>query len=184
MPNYSPKMPLTPRDYVLLGKLFEGKSVKLIASELGLEPNTVRDLTARPQFQAELTWLKEAILNRIAEGEFGILALAKTEATAAFRRVCNLAVESKNDKVRLDANRYILEIAGIQPTKPEVVQHVDRLIDDMTAEEANHFIATGEFPERMAKQLARVASHRLQEKDPANAPPVIEGPDEGGLNGI
>ena len=165
---------LNARDYILLGKVFEGKNAKQIAIETHLAHDTVKSHLARPAFKAAVTRMREAILARIMDGEFGTMTMAKNEAPQAMARIIEISRTEANARIRLDANVKVLEYAGLQPPKPVAEERPERLIDQMSAQEAEHFITTGEFPERMRAQLARVTVASLKKADPLNANPVVE----------
>jgi hypothetical protein len=156
---------MRPRDWVILGKVFEGKRPKVIAAELGITPAVVRARLSRPEFKAAQSQLEATMMERIARGEFGILAMAKAEAVGAFRRVLGQSKLSPDEKVRFNANVLLMKLAGIREPAPAAIETPERLIDMMTAEEAEVFSTTGEFPERFADQLARLTTAVLEAQE-------------------
>jgi DNA-binding CsgD family transcriptional regulator len=165
---------LRPREYMVLGKVFEGKKVAQIAAEMGVSTATVSTILGKPQFKAAVQMVEAAIVERIARGEFGVLAIAKANANGAIRRVVGLSKLSQDDRVRLNANLKLIELAGIRPPAPQVVESKERLIDAMTAEEAREFAATGLFPARFRDQLARLAVSVVEEHEKRRWQPKVE----------
>lgn len=165
---------MKPTDFMILGKLFENKNYSEIGREMGLAPLTVKKRIHRPAFQSQIQIVEAAIVERIARGEFGALAIAKANAVGAMRRIVGQARRADDERVKFQANVKLLEYAGIQPAKPPVTESVDRLIDMMTADEAETFARTGEFPERFRDQLARLATSVLEAHERKRWTPKLE----------
>lgn len=173
------KSGLTPRDVLIIAKVFENKKAGVIAAELGIRKTTVQQRLSHGPLKTMIARVEGAILGRVARGEFGVMALAKAEAVDAMKRVIGISKKSEDDRVRLAANIKLLELAGIQAPKPLVYDNPERIIDQMSGEEADHFARTGEFPARLADQLARLASHVLEKSESARWTPRIEDMREG-----
>jgi hypothetical protein len=165
---------MAPRDWMILGKLYENKSVKLIAKELGLSAARIHQITATPAFKDALATVEGAIVERIARGEFGVMAIFKAESIGAARRIVGMGKAAEDERVRLHANVEIIKQSGFRPPAPAVTESPERLIDQMTAAEADHFSTTGEFPERFADQLARLASSVLAASERKRWEPQID----------
>jgi hypothetical protein len=141
---------------------------------MGISTATVAKVRKSPAFQRAVETVEERIADRIARGEFGVLAMAKAAAVGAMTRIIGMAKECHTDAVRYKANEKILEIAGIQAPKPLEQVPVERLVDRMTAEEAKEFYETGHFPERFHDQLARIAVSSVEEAERRRWTPKID----------
>lgn len=171
--DHIPSLP--PGDWAILGKTFERKKATQIAQELSLSVLTVRKVQASAPFVAACRMIEASIAERIARGEFGVLAIAKMEAVGAFRRVVGQAKCSPDERIRFQANLKILEFGGIKPAIPLVnAETPDRLVDQFTKEEAEAFAKTGDFPERFRDQLARLATSALQAREKEAWKPQLE----------
>lgn len=153
---------MTPRDWMILGKLYEGKKEKQIGREMGLSQSKISQVVNSPAFKAALKVVEERIVERIARGEFGIMAIFKAEMIPAARRIIGISKVSEDDRVRLAANESIVKKGGYREPAPAVTESPERLLDQMTAEELDHFSKTSEFPDRFKDQLARLASTVLE----------------------
>lgn len=151
-------------DYTLLASWTERATMKALAEKTGLTVAGVRARTLRPAFQQALQRLQRSLFDRLARGEYGVLALAKGNAVGAFKRVLQLSRAAENERVRLDANLEIMKLAGVQPPKPAVVESPERLLDQMSPEELEHFSKTNEIPRRLGDQVAKLAVTALQAK--------------------
>lgn len=170
-----PPLPgLLPGEWMILGKVFERKSIKEIAKECGMQAGNVSRILAKPAFKQAVAMVEASIVERIARGEFGVLAIAKANSVGAMRRLVGMSKGSEDERVRLQATLKLLEIGGIQPPKPSITESPERLIDQMTAEEAERFAKEGEFPERFRDQLARLASSVLEKNERARWDPKVE----------
>lgn len=156
---------LVPRDYMILGLLFEGKSAGEIGARFGVKGNAILRRMARPQFQKALRAAQDQMLERINRGEFGALAIYKAQLVPAAKRIVRIAKRSENDRVRLDANMHIEKMGGMQPPTPKIVDNPETLINQFTAEEAHIFAETGVFPERFRDQFARLGANILQKRE-------------------
>lgn len=165
-------------DFALLEQWTARRSWREMALAAGVGKAAAQARMARPAFVEALTRLQRTFFDQLARGEFGVLALAKANAPGAFKRILALSRLAISEKVKLDANRDILALAGIQAPKPAVIESPDRLIDLMTADEAAHFAETNEFPRRLADKLARVAAGVLQERGKTMVEATVEVPDD------
>lgn len=154
---------LQPRDYTILGKLFEGKKPAQIAREMGM--TSVSHILNSPSFKSALQRMEAAYASRIARGEFGALAIAKQEQERAMMRLVKLSRRAEDERVRLNATLELLKLGGIQPPKQQVTENVERLIDQMTGEEADRFAKEGIFPERFRDQMARLATNVIKSSE-------------------
>jgi len=149
---------LMPRDYTVLGLLFEGRKVKDIAKDLHLRDIDVYAITRRPAFKAWVRKIEDAIVSRISRGEFGAMAIAKRHATKAMQNIVDLAEMARDERVRLQANKEVLLFAGVVPQKPVELPTFDRLLDECTGDELQAFYEKGLFPARLANKLMRIAA--------------------------
>lgn len=170
-----PPLPgLSPGDWMIVGKVFERKSAKQIAEECKMTAVNVRRIMGTPQFKRAIEMVEASIVERIARGEFGVLAIAKANAVGAMRRLVGIAKGSEDDRVKLNANLELLKLSGVQAPKPAVTESPERLIDQMTADEAEMFAREGIFPDRFKDQLARLASSALEKSENARWEPHVE----------
>ena len=165
---------LVPREFLVLGKLFEGRKPADIARDLNVNLTTIRHITQKPAMRKWIAHCQDAIIDRIARGEFGAMAVAKKEATEAMRRIVVLSRDAKDERVRLNANVKLLEFAGVVASRPIDAPTIDRVLDQLTPAEQLMFSETGKFPGRLADQLLRISAATLRQKDPANAEPTVE----------
>lgn len=171
-----PALPqIEPGDWMILGKVFERKKPRQIAEEMGVSVGTVNRVLGSKAFQAAVELVESRIADRIARGEFGVLAIAKANAVAAMRRIVGMSKHCHNEMVRFKANDRVLEIAGVQPPKPVEQVHVERLMDRFTLDEAKEFYQTGHFPARFADQLARIAVAQVDEAERKRWVPAVDG---------
>ena len=156
---------LLPSDYTLLGKMFEGKRGKAIAQEMGLSTATVKKRMERPAFLAAVKQVEAGSMERVARGDFGALAIFKSQAVGAARRLVRIAKHSLDDRVKFQANLALLKLGGVREPEPMRVESPERIIDAMTAEELDAFTKDGVFPERFSDQLARLTTASMQKAD-------------------
>jgi len=153
---------LNPRHYMIVAKLFEGKKASQIAKELGMATGSVQNILARDDIKALVVQIEGGIVNRVVEGEFGALAIAKAHAIVAMRKLVSLVTTAVDERVQLNAALRVIELAGVRAPAPIVIDKPLTLFDEMTADEQQHFIDTGEFPVRLGSKLARVGAAALQ----------------------
>lgn len=165
---------LKPHEWLIIGRVFERRAAKQIAEELEMSVGAVRAIMGKPAFKAAIQMVEASMAERIARGEFGVLAIAKANAVGAFRRLVGMAKASEDERIKFQANVKILEMAGIKPAAPMVTESPERLIDAMTAEEAQKFAETGEFPDRFSDQLARLATSVLHKNEAKRWEPQVE----------
>ena len=155
-----PKLSL--KETLILGKVFERKAAPAIATEMKMSVAAVRRVLNSPHFRAEVEVHKERVLAYVDHGEFGLMATIKANAMGALRRVIGLSKDAKDERVRFAANKWLVELAGLQPPKPAPAESPEDLVRDMTPDELDHFSLTAEFPARMHDRVARLVSSVLQ----------------------
>ena len=158
-------------DYRILAAWSEHKAWGVLAAELAISPVTIKNRVRRPVFQQTLQRLQRNFFDQVARGEYGALALLKANTVGAVKRLIGMSRGAEDERVKLNAILEVIKLAGVQPPKPAVIENPERLLDQMTAEELDHFDRTNEFPRRLADQLARVAATVLQGRERA---PVVE----------
>lgn len=163
-----------PWEWSALAKVLEGKPVEKVAAEVDRPLADVDDLLSSEIFQLTVAIIERSIAARIARGEFGITATFKMEAPRAVERIVKLAEKGKDERIRFQANKEIIQQSGFQPPQPIVTESVERLIDAMSAEEAMKFAESGEFPERFRDQMARLATSVLREQERKLSMPAVE----------
>ena len=176
---------LAPRDRLILEFHLLSMKPSWIATKLSaslgvvITPQSVSQRLARPEFKAAVRRIETAHMEKIARGEFGAMALVKAELTGSLRRIIGMAKASEDDRVKLNANLKLVELAGFQPPTPIAHENPERIIDMMGAEELKHFYETGEFPGRLADQLSRLTSNVLAKAEKARWTPRVEQIGEG-----
>lgn len=155
---------LDPRSIIMLGKVFEGKRGSAIAREMHLSQSLVSQVLTSAKFKLAEARMETAMLERIARGEFGALAIAKANTVGAMRRLVGMSRGAMDERVKLNATIELLKLGGIQPSKPAVTESPERLVDLMTDDEARVFAETGHFPDRLMDQVARLASGVVRER--------------------
>lgn len=158
---------LAPHEWLVLGRVFERRSRKEIAKEMRMTVQGVTQIINKPAFKRAVEMVEASIVERVARGEFGVMAIFKAEAVGFARRIVGISRASEDERIRFQANVKGLELAGIKPPAPAVTESPERLIDQMTAEEADLFAREGIFPERMADQLARLATSVIEKSEKA-----------------
>jgi len=175
-----PPPQLDAMDFALLESWAARLSQREMAKAVGISLSQVQGRIKRPAFQAALTRLQRNFFDQLSRGEFGAMALVKANVVGAVKRVLGMSKTAANERVKLDANLRLIELAGVQPPKPAVTESPERLLDLMTPEELEHFAASNEIPPRLADAVARLAATTLQTQREATieAVEVTTEPDE------
>lgn len=105
--------------------------------------------------------LERAVRQQVVQsGDADAATLARAEAPTAMRRIIALATSAPDAKVQLQANAKVLDLAGVVAPKPKEQVGAQELIDTMTADELERYIATNEWPARFGDHLRRLALRR------------------------
>lgn len=152
-----------------------GQPAGEIARRLRMDQAVVEALQGDPLVQQACRDLEMLVGQRLQQGAFGALAIAKEEGLAAMRRIVGIARDGDDDRVRLQANKDLLAYQGIIPAKRVEIVGGSRIIDEMTPEELVAFARDGVLPERFARQKAQ---GRITYQ-PSRATPDADAEDDG-----
>lgn len=166
-------------DWAILCRWTERETYTAMGKALGVSVQTIRARVARPSFQHVLARLQRNLFDQLSRGEFGALAIFKANAVGAAKRIVGLSRMAINETVKLNANLEIVKHAGIQPPKPVVLDNPERLFDQMTADELDHFARTDEIPKRLMGQVARFAVKAIEERTGVTVDGEVERQEDG-----
>lgn len=151
-----------------------GRIQALLAPRTAVSLPTIYLRQKKASYVAVRTRIETAHMERIARGEFGAIAIAKAELVGNMRRLQGMARGAEDERVRHKALVDMIKFAGFAPPTPLVTENPERVIDAMSAAEAEHFAETGEFPAHLADQLARVGTAQLKKREAERWVPKIE----------
>jgi hypothetical protein len=142
--------------YILLGVL-EGKPLGEIALSVGCtEPEIIQQIENQP-LRSRIGEINKAIGKRILDGDFGVAAMFKQEAPFAARRIMAISRVATDLRIKFQANKEIITLAGFEPPK-RIQIGVHHVLQEMSPEELDHFSTTGEWPDRLRERLQGVRS--------------------------
>jgi hypothetical protein len=147
---------LEPVDYRILTLLFKGERMEGIAEILHRTRAEVAARASRPRFLHLQRQVEKGVVERVTRsGEFEPVSVAKASATAAMQRIIQQSKTVQDPRVFLAANKEVLRMAGCEPPKRIEITTPDKVLDQMTPAELEHFAATREWPTRFQDQLAQ-----------------------------
>jgi hypothetical protein len=145
---------LEPVDYRILTLLFQGKRVEEIADTLGRTRDEVFARMERQRFKHLQGQVEKGIIERVSRaGEYEPVTVAWAGATGAMRRIVAQSKTAMDPRVYLAANKEVLRMAGCEPPKKIEITTPDKVLDQMTPAELEHFASTREWPTRFQDQL-------------------------------
>jgi hypothetical protein len=145
---------LEPVDYRILTLLFQGKRVEQIAGQMGRSREEILARSERPRFKHLQGQVEKGIVERVARaGEFEPVTVARASASGAMRRIVAQSKTAIDPRVYLAANKEVLRMAGCEPPKRIEITTPDKVLDQMTPAELEHFAATREWPTRFKEDL-------------------------------
>lgn len=145
---------LEPVDYRILTLLFQGKRIDQIATALGRTREEVLARSERPRFKHLQGEVEKGIVERVARaGEFEPITVARAHASNAMKRIIAQSKTAMDPRVYLAANKEVLRMAGCEPPKRIEITTPDKVLDQMTPTELEHFAATREWPVRFQDEL-------------------------------
>jgi len=145
---------LEPVDYRILTLLFQGKRIDQIAQQMQRSREEVLARTERPRFKHLQGEVEKGIVERVARaGDYEPITVAKAHASNAMKRIIAQSKTAMDPRVYLAANKEVLRMAGCEPPKRIEITTPDKVLDQMTPSELEHFAATREWPMRFQEDL-------------------------------
>lgn len=139
-----------------------------IARMLGYsQPNVIGVILRRPEIAAYIQEVRQAQLDRIIRGEFGVRAQAKAAAPKAMGRIIEESDKAPKSADRIKAARTTLEVAG-ELVQTHAHHHVYELMNGLTREELTALALRGTWPERLARMVEQLG---IQTRGPLLLPP-------------
>lgn len=145
---------MKPKHTQLLMLVLQGANVAEAARLVGYSVNRATLVFNSPLFQANYRAAIQHQLDQAANGTFGAQAIFRAEAERMATIVVNLAKNARNEQVRLNSARDILDRAGLAAPKEHRVLNVNELIDQMTADELAAYVERDEWPTRLEARRA------------------------------
>lgn len=137
------------RDLEIFYRHLQGMSNIDIATDLGIVPQTVSNVTSSDWCRNELAQVHARTLEKIATGTYSPMALARSYGVAAMKQNIHLMLHSKSDQVKQHGAWDILDRIGLKPAQRMEHVNMDEIIDNMSADEAEHYAQTGDLPSRL-----------------------------------
>lgn len=147
---------MKPKHHELMTLLLAGVPQSEAGRILGFTPGRVTQIVGSPIFRQLHRKIIEARYEAVIAGEFGPIAQAKLEAPSAMKRLIGVSRMAKSDAVKRQALCDVLNYAGYEPVKKTENLNIDVVVDSMTEDEQQQYIATGEWPARLAGQLQQL----------------------------
>lgn len=114
--------------------LLKGEAITDVAKLVGVNRGTIYNWLDDEEFKAELDRRRQEI---VSKGNAILLA----ELNSSVERIKKIAVKSKSEKVKLDANTYLIDrVLGRTTTKVETnapKENADKVNDDILDQEFN-----------------------------------------------
>ena len=136
------------RAAVMVGML-QGRSVAEIAVGGEMDAEYVKGVMEDVEVGDAVTGIERAVVERMTAAEFAVPTMAKATAGEMLEIVAKTARRGKSDMVRYKAAMDVLGLAGHVPVKRVEALQVDRVLEQMTSEELDAFIASGTWPPRL-----------------------------------
>jgi hypothetical protein len=146
-----PRAKFRARHWEVILRHLAGHTQVEIARDLGYsQPVVVRQILKRPEVAALIDEVRAAQLERIMNGEFGPIAMAKAAAPKAMAKHIDLIDRAASEKVQLQAADAVLDRAGYAKTQQVEVHHVHEILRRFTPDELDRYGRTGDYPDRFA----------------------------------
>jgi DNA-binding CsgD family transcriptional regulator len=130
-----------------------GMTLADIATCMGYAPKTgrghVSQIMHRPEMVALVARVREAQLERIISGEYGVRAQAKAAAPKAMKKAIDLVEDAAKDGDKLRAVDTVLTVSGDKVERQEHL-HTHALLGQMDAGQLRRYADTGELPPHLA----------------------------------
>ena len=101
---------LSPKQTIAAAKIAVGESQQEAAKAAKVTPQTVSEWMQQPQFRAVINQVQLSLLFNAQDKLRGLVL-------SAIDNLSQLLKESKNENVRLDAAKYVLDTVRISPSK-------------------------------------------------------------------
>jgi hypothetical protein len=126
-----------------------GFSLRQIAEAMGYaDHKAVQRVLRRPDVTALIQRVREAQLERVIAGDFGVRAQAKASAPKVMKQIAALGEGAAvKDADKIAAGKVVLQVAG-ELVDQRVTHHFQHVIAGMTIEELRTLRARGEWPAR------------------------------------
>jgi hypothetical protein len=184
---------LEPIDYRILHLRFLGWGLDRIALAIERPLAELEKRIGRPTFLETQTEVERGVLQSIIrQGEYEPNQIAKAAAPDAMRRIVKQSQIERDPRTRLQANKTVLQFAGVEPPKKLEITTPDRVLEQMTAAEleqlAEHRLWPARFKEVLraflpAPPLLDITPPKQEREhppmempaDPGNGPPPSQG---------
>lgn len=170
---------LEPVDYRLLHLRFAGLSDDACAEDIGRSVVEVKARISRTRFLAVQADIEKGVLDRIIrQGEYEPTTVAKAAAPDAMRRIVAQSIRERDPRTRLQANKAVLQYAGVEPPKRLEITTPDRVIEQMTAAELEDLAERRVWPARFKEVLRAFLPAAIPGQVPPRHAVVDMTPDE------
>jgi hypothetical protein len=145
---------LEPVDYRLLHLLFSGATEAACAADVERAPEEVRARVTRRRFLQVQAEIEKGVVERvIRQADYEPTTVAKAAASGAMKRIVEMSARERDPRTRLQANKAVLQYAGVEPPKRLEITTPDRVIEQMTAEELEALAERRVWPSRFREVL-------------------------------
>jgi hypothetical protein len=145
---------LEPVDYRLLHLLFSGATERACAEDVDRSVEEVRARVTRRRFLAVQAEIEKGVVERvIRQADYEPTTVAKAASSGAMKRIVDMSVRERDPRTRLNANKAVLQYAGVEPPKRLEITTPDRVIEQMTAEELEALAERRVWPARFREVL-------------------------------
>jgi hypothetical protein len=145
---------LEPVDYRLLHLLFSGSTEAACAADIDRSVEEVRARVTRRRFLQVQAEIERGVVERvIRQADYEPTTVAKAAAPGAMKRIVDQGIRERDPRTRLQANKAILQYAGVEPPKRLEITTPDRVIEQMTAEELEALAERRVWPARFREVL-------------------------------
>jgi hypothetical protein len=136
-PRFSiPPDRLEPVDYRLLHLLFTGATPRACAHDTERDLAEVTARITRRTFLTVQAEIERGVLDQIVrQGTYEPTTTAKAAAPGAMKRIIDISVRERDPRTRLQANKTVLQYAGVEPPHRVEITTPDRVIEQMTPAE-------------------------------------------------
>jgi hypothetical protein len=145
---------LEPVDYRLLHLLFSGATESACATDTERPVEEIRARVTRRRFLTVQAEIEKGVVERvIRQADYEPTTVAKAAASGAMKRIVDQGIRERDPRTRLQANKAILQYAGVEPPKRLEITTPDRVIEQMTAEELEALAERRVWPARFREVL-------------------------------
>jgi hypothetical protein len=145
---------LEPVDYRLLHLLFTGRPRHELQEDTGRSAEEIEARISRRRFLQVQSEVEKGVLDRIIRlGTWEPTTLAKAASSGAMKRIIDISCRERDPRTRLNANKAVLQYAGVEPPQRLEITTPDRVIEQMTAEELEALAERKVWPGRFKEVL-------------------------------